>query len=145
MPDTTTAASTAIDHANYLSEYDKSLMLKLLEENKLTYTAIAERFNTTLSNVSHFAADHAVRPKDILKLAGPRAARNWVGASDAGVEKGLHAASKDLLLHIGAIEPLAESTKGQVVVTIGMQIQLTPPETASNTCAIAVTATEPTT
>jgi hypothetical protein len=107
-------------HANYLTDRDKLQILKLLEEGVKTQQQIADQFVTTQQNVSALALDHLVRPKDVLRLAGPRASRNWVKASDEGAKRGLHAASKDLLLHIGAIEPLREESKATIVVQLGV-------------------------
>ena len=61
---------------------------------------------------------HSESAKKYLMTKALQASEAWVRSTDVAADKGNHLPAKDLLLHIGAIEPLQDASAAKVNIAI---------------------------
>jgi hypothetical protein len=120
--------------AGHLSTEERlQIRLAYLESGgQRTYKALAEQFNINRDTVSAclkgaefdalqrtFNQEAQRIAKQHLQSAMIEAAQSWRRALPVAAEKGDHRPARDLLLHTGAIEPIAKHEESAVTVLVG--------------------------
>lgn len=105
---------------------DLSQAVKILTEAGYTPHAIAERLDMSQATVTAVLKDARTKLQDAQGMA----ADAWVQAVSVAAKKGRHEPARDLLLHSGAIEPIAGQQGQGVQVVIGVALPGLPSEGA---------------
>jgi len=104
---------------------DRTIAILADIENGDSYTAIARKHGVAPSTVSRIAAkaeSFSAAARNYLRAREFRAIDAWTAALDSAAKRGDHRPAKDLLLHTGLIEPLADtsaSARTQIAIVIG--------------------------
>lgn len=80
------------------------------------------RAEDTRALADQLAADARDTVIQTLRRAAPRMAQHWMDAAAVAKDRGDHRPARDLLLHVGAIEPVvgAGGTGSRVTIVVGM-------------------------